>query len=101
MLKMPQGTVFSYYKPCFFNGLYIKNSDENDEIDFVVSNLVGAVEVNNSEDFVEKCGRMEKGESLSTDFNFSGREGMFDNEQLFAIYEKDDVEKLIKELNQF
>lgn len=57
LMKLPIGTVFSYYKPCVFNGLYIKDSGPEYEIDFTMSDLIGAVENSSSEDFGEKCDR--------------------------------------------
>ena len=41
---------------------------------------------------------MESGESMPVDFEVTSREGLFEEEQLFAVYEKEDVEKLIKRL---
>lgn len=98
-MKMPQGTVFSYYEPCFFRGLHIKDSQPDKyHPDFSMSDLIGAVENTSSGDYSEKCELMENGASLPVDFEFSGREGLFDDKLLYAIYEKDDVNKLIRRL---
>jgi hypothetical protein len=98
-MDMPLGTVFSYYQPCYFTGLHIKDSTADyDSPDFIYSDLIGAVENDSSEDFTEKCERMEKGESLPVDFELTGREGLFDDKLLYAIYEKEDVIKLIARL---
>ena len=97
-MKMPSGTVFSYYEPCIFTQLMIKADDGGWGNDFLIDNLIGAVENESSGDFSEKCGRMERGESLPVDFDFTGREGLFDDDQLFAIYEEEDKKKLIKRL---
>ena len=99
LMKMPSGTVFSYYEPCTFTGLYIKDSEpEPDYPDFNVSDLIGAIECNSHNDFSTKCQQMVLGESMPVDFESSGREGLFEDEQLFSIYEKQDVEKLINRL---
>lgn len=98
-MEMPAGTVFSYYEPCVFRGLMIKDSDpEKGYPDFSTSDLIGAIEVNSSDEFVEKCSRMELGSSEPVDFEYSGREGLFDDKLLYAVYERPDVEKLIKRL---
>lgn len=98
-MQMPSGTVFSYYEPCIFRGLHIKDSaPEKGYPDFSMSDLIGAVENNSSGDFVDKCDDMERGESKSVDFEYSGREGLFDDKLLYAVYEKADVEKLIQRL---
>lgn len=101
LMELPSGTVFSYYEPCVFHDLYIKDSAPDEwSPDFVVSGLIGAIARTSSDDFIENCERMERGESMSVDFEFSGREGLFDHEQLFSVYEKSDVEILIERLKQ-
>jgi len=101
LVGLPAGTVFSYYEPCVFRGLYIKDSDpEPDYPDFSVSDLIGSVEHSSSEEFFKCCQEMEKGFSHTVDFEYSGREGLFDDKQLFAIYEKNDVKKLIQRLTE-
>lgn len=97
-LKQPVGTVFHYYKPCVFDGLYIKTSGSDDHTDFCVQELIGALMSESSEQFHEACDKMESGGSAPVCFDFSGREGMFDNEQLFAVLEDADVEALIERL---
>lgn len=98
-MALPAGTVFSYYEPCFFRDLYIKDS-EPDEMapDFSISSLVGAVKHDSSNEFGKVCDQMENGESKPVDFEYSGREGFFNDNQLIAIYEKEDVKKLIARL---
>ena len=38
--------------------------------------------------------------SLKLDFDICGRNGMYDDNQLYAVYEKDDIEGLINVLKQ-
>ena len=98
-MELPSGTLFSYYEPCVFRGLHIKDSSpEKGYPDFSMSDLIGAFEHSSSGEFSEKCDRMQAGESLPVDFEYSGREGLFDDTILYAVYEKQDVEKLIKRL---
>jgi len=100
-VELPAGTVFSYYEPCFFRELNIKDSSPNeDSPDFSCSDLIGAVENDGSEDFTGKCDAMERGESVPVDFESSGREGLFDDSLLYAVYETQDVEKLIQRLKE-
>lgn len=100
-MDLPVGTVFSYYTPCYFRDLLIKGSAPNEwHNDFLVTNLIGAVENNSSDEFVDSCEKMEKGERFDTDFESYGREGLFDDNQLFAIYEKEDVIKLVRTLQE-
>lgn len=98
-MELPAGTVFTYYEPCVFRGLHIKDSSpELGYPDFTMSDLIGAVENNSSGDFAQKCQLMEEGQSMPVDFESSGREGLFDEKLLYAVYEKEDVQKLIDRL---
>jgi len=98
-MDTPIGTVFSYYEPICFSGLMIKQSDLLGwETDFLYDNIIGALDSESSEDYYDKCKKMEAGESMLVDFEVTSREGLFEEEQLFAVYEKEDVEKLIKRL---
>jgi len=96
---MPAGTLYSEYEPCFFRGLYIKaDNPGNYENDWLYDDLIGAVKCSSTDDFLDKCEQMEQGASVEADFENTGRDGMFDDEQLYGIYEKDDVKKLIERL---
>lgn len=99
-LKMPAGTVFSKYVPCAFDGLQIKVSEPGDygNADFDFDELIGALECVVGDEYGDNCEEMEKGASLPVDFEYTGRDGLFEDEQLFGIYEREDVEKLISRL---
>lgn len=98
---MPAGTVYSYYEPCSFRELEIKADEPgNYDNDWLFDSVIGAVANDSSGDFSEKCQRMENGESMPLDFEYTGRDGLFEDEQLFAVYEKEDVEALIKRLQK-
>ena len=43
---------------------------------------------------------LENGTSLDMDFRCSGRDGCFEKDQLFAVWEKKDVEMLISRLQE-
>lgn len=99
-MEMPKGTVFSYYTPCAFTGLYVKDSgpEEFDGADFCASDLVGAIACDSSEDYSDKCTTMENGGAVPVDFNDSAREGLFDDRQLYGVYDDEDVSALIDRL---
>ncbi len=101
-MKLPIGTIFSYYEPMCFRDLAIKASDlkEGWTVDFLYDDIIGQIDNSGSDDFFEKCERMEKGESMPMDFEQTGREGLFEDKQLFAVYEREDVEKLIRRLQK-
>jgi hypothetical protein len=99
-LKTPRNTLWSYYEPCCFRELNIKTTDGNDnENDFVYFSLIAEFDTQNSE-FSEICQRMEMGESFPQSFEETSREGLFDDEQLFLVYEKEDIENMVKTLSE-
>lgn len=99
-LSLPAGTVFSKYEPYAFDSLAIKGSSIGD-IDFFVQEIETAVDSDHSGDFYDKLDAAQtKGASLAMDFNCESRDGLFEPGQLFAVWEKADVEGLIARLQQ-
>ena len=98
-LSMPSETIFSKYHPCVFEELCIKG--ETWGYDFLVQTLADAIESSDSGEFVDVLDRsISTGESISMDFESQGRDGLFDDDQLFAVWERDDVRGLIARLDR-
>ena len=99
-MRTPKDTLFSYYEPCVFRDLIVKTTDSSDyENDFVMYSLIGEFETQDSIDFLDKCFQMEKGTSIPLSLEETTREGLFDDEQLFLVYEKEDIKKLADRLS--
>ena len=96
-LSLPENTIFAKYEPCFFEEILIKC--ESLENDFIYQNIVDAIDVNDSGSFSQALTNAEQGESLFMDFFCESRDGMFDENQLFAVFQKEDVIKLIERLS--
>jgi hypothetical protein len=97
--ELPVGTVYAKFKPNYFGDLCVKG--DTWEHDFLTADLCCCVESNGSEDLFDKLDRMVKeGVSLPLDFDYYGRDGMFEPDQLFAVYERADVEQFIFKLNE-
>jgi hypothetical protein len=97
--SLPANTLFSKYAPCNFGDLCIKG--ETIEHDFYVQQIADAIECSGSDEFVDKLYHAaETGESVAFDFECEGRDGLYENEQLFAVWELDDVRALIERLGQ-
>ena len=96
--KLPPGTIFSKYQPCIFDGPMCKQ--ETAEIDFFFETILNDVENDSTGEFIEKCAEMEKGKSHKLEVDALERDGMFDKCQLFAVYEKEDIEQLINKLKK-
>ena len=93
---MPEGTLYSKYRPAYCDGLMIKG--ETWEYDFLYQDLIGNLKAESSEIEAEQYDKAEAGESVPLDFNVQGRDGLFEKDQLFAVYEKDDLAGLIARL---
>jgi hypothetical protein len=98
-LALPAETLFSKYEPCVFEDFCIKGDTLGN--DFLYQSITDAINCESSEAFNDALERAEvKKESLSLDFDCQGRDGCFDADQLFAVWEKADVEALIGRLQR-
>jgi len=99
-LKLPANTLYQDYRPCIFGSLSIKG-DSIGEIDFWQANLESCIDCFDTGDMVDTLNNAEKtGESIKLDIGIESREAMFDDKQLYAVWEKHDVLALIDALNQ-
>lgn len=98
-LSMPSGTLFSYFQPNVFDGLKIKHHTlycDSIPCDFVYQSLIGNVKCNGSDDMDDILyNALENGTRFELGFDSAGREALYDEDQLFAVYEKNDLADLI------
>ena len=96
LLRLPAGTVFCKYEPYCFGWITFK-ADSCDR-DFFVSDTITVSELSLEcgEDILDRC--RETGESFSMDLYSTGRDGCHDEDQLFAVFEGQDVRQLIDKL---
>ena len=98
-IAMPPGTVFSKYEPCVFGDLLIKGDSLPN--DFCYQQIADAIDCSGSGDYEDKLFlSQETGSSLEMDFDCQGRDGCFDEGQLFAVWERGDVKALILRFQQ-
>lgn len=91
---MPEGTIFSKFEFCVFGDLEIKGETLGN--DYVFQSIVDAVKCERSEEFSSILFRAVKtGASFELDFDCTNRDGCFDADQLFAVWDLEDVIKLI------
>lgn len=96
-LSMPSGTVYSHYMPQVSEGLMIKGDTWTN--DWLYQDLLFNVEGESSDEASDKLTDAEEnGTSFKLDLNCGSRDGMFDENQLFMVYEKSDIERLIEAL---
>ena len=100
--SLPEGTLYSDYEPCIFTSIKVKQStlyNEDKPIDFIYESLIGNINAESSSRFVDMLDDAEKNKtSLPLDFECSERDGLYEESQLFAIYEKQDLENFIQKL---
>jgi hypothetical protein len=96
-LKLHAGITYSKYEPCVLGPIEIKG--DTLRADFFSQQISDAVACESSEDFYDILLDAEKnGTNFDMDFNCEGRDGMYDEDQLFAIWGDDDVRALINRL---
>ena len=100
-LSMPEGTVFSKYEPCIFGNLMIKGETTKSGNDFWAQGITGAIKSDSSEErFDILLAKGKTGESIEMDFECEGRDGLYGEEELFAVWEIRDVKALVKRLEE-
>lgn len=104
-LNLPKGTIFSKYEPEMFYGLEYKVDDPDDYDDINIRSDFWSIPLVNGhirEEYHKEGDYM--GNSISDydhfefDLDCGGRDGLYEEKQLFAIYEKEDILQLIGRL---
>lgn len=91
-LQLPKGTVYSKFNPSIFYELNVKTSNPEDEWgnDWVHIPLI--------EGFIKGDRNHIDYDYFEFDLDCSVRDGSYEEEQLFAVYDKNDILKLIARL---
>ena len=98
-LKLPAGTLFLKYEDSGFDELQAKGCSWDN--DFLCESITDSIDCTGSDDWGDKLEMAEKtGENLPMDFDSTFRDGLFDPNQLFAVYDKRDIEMLIDKLSR-
>lgn len=95
-LKLPSGVLYAKYQPQMFDEVCIKwDSWEND---WVYQDILN-VKSNDSGEMIDiLIDAEENGTSFDLDLECAGRDGLYDKDQLFAVFELKDVAYLIARL---
>ncbi len=96
-LALPAGTLFSKYQPCVFGDLCVKGETIGESVDFFYQTITDAIDTGIYVETVLHHAEKD-GSSLAMDFNCQDRDGMFDDDQLYAVWEREDVTGLITRL---
>jgi hypothetical protein len=88
-LALPAGVVFQKYNPVNFDVPMLKGETLGN--DFVAAELSAHVVADNSAEWVDVImGAVEHNRSLAVEFGYGGRDGMFDEDQLFAVWTREE-----------
>lgn len=102
-LSMPEGTVYSKYEPIFFGPLCIKGETIHREGagDFWYQNIADAIDSDNQAEMELLMDSAERnGSSVPLYLHSEFRDGLYDEHQLFAVWEPNDVTALIVRLQE-
>lgn len=99
-LALPAGTVYAKFEPHMFGETCVKG-DTVAGVDWYYAGLNSPICTHN-DTWADTIlfNAMETGCSVSLDFETETRDGLFDQEQLFAVWESVDVRQLISRLQQ-
>jgi len=99
-LSLPNGTLFMKYAPCSFDDLSVKV--ESLENDFICVSITNDVESDDTEDFSSILFSAEEtGDSFDLDTDATYRDGMYEKDQMFAVYELKDVNGLLAVVEKY
>lgn len=103
-LSLPSGTVYAKYQPCCFDEIAIKGDTcfgfKQEPIDWFYQSLndTNFEGVNDSGAWMQHLDAIQRGEPSGKLEEVESRDGLFDRDQLFAVWELDDVRFLIRML---
>lgn len=103
-LALPPGTLFNKFTPYIFDELLIKGDTLPSGNDFYYQTMSGSIDVNDSEEFFDRLNdavkSLQHDTEIDIDFDAESRDGMYDSDQLFAVWSYQDVCQLIRRLEQ-
>lgn len=92
-----ENVLYAKYVPCIISEICVKYENVNDD-DFCFNVLFGDIDANSSGDLFDKYEEMRNGKSIEMSTQGYQRDGMFEEDQLFLIFEKEDIKKAIDKL---
>lgn len=93
--ELPNDIVFMKFEPCIFDELSVK-VDLCGDSDFFYCDITAAIDCNDSSEFADLLIAASKDSSISLkmDLDCTGRDGLYEDKQLFAVYEQEDIDNL-------
>ncbi|MED1125557.1 hypothetical protein [Bacillus atrophaeus] len=99
-IRLPRGVLYTKFEPDIFCQIAIKEDSIPETNDWLYQDLL-EIKSNDSVELDEILSKaVENGDSFELDYKCLTRDGLFKSDQLFAVFEKEDVKSLIKRLNE-
>lgn len=95
-MKLPAGTLYAKGKPWYFDGFHVKGDTivhEGRAIDFGTRDLV-CIESHDSGEMIDRLEAMRADGASFPMEDAYGRDGCFDDEDLFLVWEGPDLEEM-------
>lgn len=97
-LSLPANTVYSTYQPCHFGPIEIKGDSLTNDWFLQSLDTIKGDSADDREDILEAA--ESNGESFQFDFDCEHRDGCFEDKDLYAVWENDDILSLISRLQK-
>ena len=95
-MQLPEGTIYSKGKPWYFEGISVKGETllgEDGPCDWICLGLEWIEARNEDEQWFRLDKMLTEGVSYSMNESY-GRDGCFDNDDIFLVFEKEDLLKV-------
>jgi hypothetical protein len=99
-LKLPEGVIYQKYEPIIVNtNVCVKVETSND--DWYYASLSENIDYHSSEHFIGIMQDAEEsGSGFKADYTTYERDGLYEQDQRFIIYDRDDVRNLLETLRR-
>ncbi|MCY9367602.1 hypothetical protein MOF14_12745 [Bacillus spizizenii] len=99
-IRLPRGVLYTKFEPDVFFQIAIKEDSITETNDWLYQDLLEIKSTDSVEldEILSKA--VENGDSFELNYECLTRDGLFKSDQLFAVFEKEDVKSLIKRLNE-
>lgn len=100
-LALPAGTVYAKYQPQICESISIKQSCVGDnDWTYTPLDTISFIDSEDDGDLSDKLDGMEAGDEVKTEMYISYRDGLFNKNDRFMIYDQTDTKNLIELLTQ-
>jgi hypothetical protein len=98
-LSMPAGTLFCKFNSPNFEELQVLVSSSGSN-DFIASSFHDAIDTRQHGNYTDAAFALEESGKIEMDFTDCTRDGLYEDDQMFAVWERADVVKLIERLKE-